>query len=81
KRIAVIGAGLAGCTAAFDLALKGHTVTVYEAGDRAVDRLYLDYADALPPSAIAADLGQLDTLGVTWCFRARVTTGTGVTGL
>lgn len=73
KKVAVIGAGLAGCTTAFDLALKGHLVTILEAGDRALDRLHLDYADVLPASAILSDIGQLDALGVVWRFRARVT--------
>jgi protoporphyrinogen oxidase len=34
-KIAIIGAGAAGLSAAFDLAAAGHAVTVYEAGDRA----------------------------------------------
>ncbi|MBZ0317982.1 MAG: NAD(P)/FAD-dependent oxidoreductase [Anaerolineae bacterium] len=34
KRIAVIGAGIAGLSAAWDLVRAGHQVTVYEAGDK-----------------------------------------------
>ena len=44
KRVAVAGAGLAGLTAAFDLAMKGHNVTVFEAGARPLERLYRDYS-------------------------------------
>lgn len=81
KRVAVVGAGLAGCVAAFDLLMKGHAVTIYEAGDRALDRLYIDYKGELPAAAITSDLGQLNALGVTWCFRARVAAGGGSSGL
>ena len=31
KRVAIVGAGLAGLTAAFDLTMKGRWVTVFEA--------------------------------------------------
>jgi glutamate synthase (NADPH/NADH) small chain len=34
KKVAIVGAGPAGLTAAFDLARQGHTVTVYEALDK-----------------------------------------------
>ena len=56
KRVAVIGGGLAGLTAAFDLAMKGHAITVFESEGRLLDRLHTDYDDSLlPASAIAAD--------------------------
>ncbi len=35
KKIAIIGAGPAGLTTAYDLARKGHSVTVYEANEAA----------------------------------------------
>ncbi|WP_237152912.1 pyridine nucleotide-disulfide oxidoreductase/dicluster-binding protein [Oryzibacter oryziterrae] len=82
KRIAVIGGGLAGLTAAYDLAVKGHAVTVYEGDARPLERLYHDYdAAVLPPSAIDADLGQLSALGIDIRCRARVTSGRGPLGL
>ena len=72
KRIAVAGAGLAGLTAAFDLAMKGHAVTVFEAGARPLERLHRDYGAVLPPSAIDADIAALTKLGVTIQCWARV---------
>ena len=80
KRVAVAGAGLAGLTAAFDLAMKGHAVTVFEAGARPLERLYRDYNAVLPPSAIDADLAALTKLGVTIHCGTRVT-GNGPSGL
>ncbi len=54
KRVAVAGAGLAGLTAAFDLAMKGHNVTVFEAGARPLERLYRDYSATSAAGAGAA---------------------------
>jgi Fe-S oxidoreductase len=82
KRIAIVGAGLAGLTAAFDLAMKGHAVTAFEADAHALERLRHDYGAAtLPPSAIEADLGALGTLGVEVRCRSRVSSGDGALGL
>ncbi len=82
KRVAVIGGGLAGLTAAFDLAMKGHAITVFESEGRLLDRLHTDYDDSLlPASAIAADLGQLASLGVDVRLLSRVVAGDGPLGL
>ncbi len=48
KRVAIAGAGLSGLTAAFDLAMKGYAVTVFEANARPLERLHRDYAAHLP---------------------------------
>lgn len=64
KRVAVVGAGLSGLTAAFDLAVKGHGVVVFEAQARAFDRLYAYGETKLPSPEIAADLAVLMQLGV-----------------
>lgn len=76
KTIAVVGAGLAGLTAAFDLTMKGHAVTVFEAEARPLERLRHDaYPSVLPPSAIDADLGALTSLGIDIRCRQRVIGG------
>ena len=47
KRVAVVGAGLAGLTAAFDLAMKGSAVIVFEAEARPLPRVASDYPQPL----------------------------------
>ncbi len=54
KTVAVVGGGLSGLTAAFDLARKGYTVSVYEARDRFGGRL-LDFPEAVLPRRILCD--------------------------
>ena len=80
KRVAVVGAGLSGLTAAFDLAMKGRAVTVFEAESRPLSRLARDYADALPRAAIEADVAALAKLGVEFHCNARIDGAVGPLG-
>ncbi|HXZ16036.1 MAG TPA: FAD-dependent oxidoreductase, partial [Roseiarcus sp.] len=71
KRVAIVGAGIAGLTAAFDLAMKGRAVTVFEAEDRPLPRLAARRPD-LPSSAVDADVAALATLGVAIQCNTRI---------
>ncbi|MBN1286580.1 MAG: 4Fe-4S dicluster domain-containing protein [Anaerolineae bacterium] len=55
KRVAVVGGGLSGLTAAFDLARKGWAVVVFEAAQRLGGRLWEVAEDALPRHIIERD--------------------------
>lgn len=54
KTVAVVGGGLSGLTAAFDLARKGYAVSIYEARDAFGGRL-LDYPESVLPRQILCD--------------------------
>lgn len=64
KRIAVIGAGLSGLTASFDLARKGYTVVVYEKMDLLGGSLWNFAVKGLPGEVIQDDLQVLQKVGV-----------------
>jgi glutamate synthase (NADPH/NADH) small chain len=63
-RAAVVGGGLSGLTAAFDLAKKGYTAVVYERENRLGGSLWRFSEEELPRQVIAADLEVLEKLGV-----------------
>lgn len=64
KHVAVVGGGLSGLTAAFDLIRKGCEVTLYESASRLGGRLWDVPEGALPREAIHTDLAAIDALGV-----------------
>ncbi|NLF13052.1 MAG: FAD-dependent oxidoreductase [Anaerolineaceae bacterium] len=72
KRVAIAGGGLSGVTAAFDLARKGWSVTVFEASDRLGGRLWAFPQAVLPPDVIRADLSVVEALGVRVRHRTAV---------
>jgi len=61
-RIAVLGAGLAGVTAAWDLLKKGFTVSLFEPGDRLGGSLWDLPDQLLPREVINEELSILETL-------------------
>lgn len=67
KKVAVIGSGPAGLTAAHDLALMGHSVTVYEKEDKPGGNLTRAIPEfELPSSAVERDIARIEKLGVTF---------------
>lgn len=65
KKIAVIGSGPAGITAAYHLALKGHAVTIFEAAPAAGGMLRLTLPEyRAPKSVVDRDLKNITVLGV-----------------
>jgi len=65
KKIAVIGSGPAGLTAAYHLALKGHTVKIFEAAPAAGGMLKLALPEyRAPKSVVDRDIQNITVLGV-----------------
>lgn len=59
RKVAVCGAGPAGLTAAYHLALRGCHVTVLDPGDQAGGFLKDAKAEKLPPEVLAREIGRL----------------------
>ncbi len=71
--VAVIGAGLAGLTAAWDLARKGYQVTIREPGPALASRLRRELAGRVPDDAVEEELNLLTRLKVEVELNAPVT--------
>ena len=65
QKLAVLGAGLAGLVAAFDISRKGFAVTVFHEGD-AGEKLRSDFP-ALGEAALAEELRSLEKFHVSFC--------------
>ncbi len=64
ERVAVIGAGPAGLTAAYHLARRGYPVTVFEAEEKPGGMLRLIPPFRLPPEVLERDIANVTALGV-----------------
>jgi len=74
KKVAVIGSGPAGLTAAYFLALKGHLVTVYEALPVPGGMMRVGIPDyRLPKDILMKDVQEIEKLGVEIRLNSTVT--------
>ncbi len=72
-RVAIVGAGPAGLTAAWQLRLLGHEVTVYDAADQPGGMLYFGIPSfRLPREALWEDLERIMALGIEWRLGVRL---------
>ncbi len=73
RKIAIAGAGPAGLTAAFYLAMLGHDVTVYDAKSEAGGMLRFALPEyRLPKAVLAREVDLIERLGVKFIFGTRV---------
>jgi glutamate synthase (NADPH) small chain len=63
-RVAVLGGGLSGITAAFDLARKGYSVSLFEWTDHLGGRLWQYSEDLLPRAVLLRELDAICQVGV-----------------
>ncbi|MCK4622878.1 MAG: (2Fe-2S)-binding protein, partial [Desulfuromonadales bacterium] len=78
KRIAIVGSGPSGLSAAYYLALSGHGVTVFEAEEKIGGMLRYAIPDyRLPPEILDKELGLLNELNVE--FRTKTPIGKEIT--
>src|SRR3974390_2977244 len=73
RKIAVVGSGPAGHTAAFYLAMLGHDVTVFDSNSEAGGMLRFALPEyRLPKSALRREIELVERLGVKYRFNTRV---------
>jgi len=81
QRVAIVGGGLSGVSAAAGLATRGYEVAIFEARPRLLDRLRSMGDDKLPAYVIDADLAALEKLGVSVHCEALISCHSGPFGL
>jgi NADPH-dependent glutamate synthase beta subunit-like oxidoreductase len=82
RKVAVIGAGPAGLSAAHDLALRGYAVTVFEAAGEPGGMMRFGIPEyRLPRTLIRAEIDKILALGVTLKLGAKLTSEYGLAAL
>jgi NADPH-dependent glutamate synthase beta subunit-like oxidoreductase len=82
RRVAVVGAGPSGLSAAHDLALHGYDVTVFDAGDEPGGMMRFGIPEyRLPRQLIHAEISKILSLGVTLQTRTPLTPAFGLAEL
>lgn len=82
NRVAIVGAGPAGLTAAYYLSFKGHAVTIFEASQSPGGMPALSVPEyRLPHSILEKDLGVIRNLGVEIKTGCSLPTGEAMAGL
>ena len=82
KKVAIIGAGPAGLTAAYDLVKKGHDVTVFEALDKPGGMTRYGIPEyRLPYDRLDADVEVITSLGVSIRYNTRIGKDTSMSDL
>jgi len=75
RKVAVVGAGPAGLTAAFYLAMLGHDVTVYDSKSEAGGMLRFALPEyRLPKGTLRREIELIERLSVKFCLNTRVGT-------
>jgi NADH-quinone oxidoreductase subunit F len=73
RKIAIVGAGPTGLTAAFYLAMFGHDVTVFDSKSEAGGMLRFAIPEyRLPKAALGREIQLIERMGVKFCFNTRV---------
>jgi formate dehydrogenase beta subunit len=82
RKVAVVGAGAAGLSAAHDLALLGYEVTVFEASEEPGGMMRFGIPEyRLPRTLIRAEIDKILSLGVTLATRTALTPEHGLAAL
>ena len=73
KKIAIIGGGVAGLSAAWQLVRRGHDVTVYDDADHMGGKLWQVIPEArMPRDILTAELSRIERMGVKFVTGCRV---------